>query len=316
LDTLQLSAIEREFVAYAVAQTSPHVRAWRGDQLAADLARAMGPAVALLSDEDTAGDFAEAMSLLGLAPEHFKAKLLDIDGHRFLAQIDFTSTAGDTPFVAIFRGSRLLGAFETRAMVDAIANGFAIFAPAAVRFFHPSHIPMVLPGARVDQHFLAAPVRDMLAREPAPGVSRVTLTAASGLDFFPRYNECYAQVFAARPELQGEVSVESEESLADCLAENLLFEIAVDGAWAGIVAARRQTLAGLDSIFMVEIVLDRDARGQGLGPAVHQHFAREVARIDPNAIVSGTIAAVNVPSLKTARRAGRIEIGAWYWVDL
>jgi hypothetical protein len=30
----------------------------------------------------------------------------------------------------------------------------------------------------------------------------------------------------------------------------------------------------------------------------------------------GTIAARNVPSLRTAERAGRLEIGAWHWVDL
>jgi hypothetical protein len=30
----------------------------------------------------------------------------------------------------------------------------------------------------------------------------------------------------------------------------------------------------------------------------------------------GTISPKNVPSLRTARKAGRIEIGAYHWVDL
>ncbi len=170
--------------------------------------------------------------------------------------------------------------------------------------------------ARIDQHFLAAPVRDMLAQQKVPGFSRVTLTAPGNLEFYPRYVDTYEQVFAARPELRGEVNIESREALADCMAQKMLFAIEVDGAWAGIVAARRQMLASLDSIFMVEILLDQRSRGQALGPAVHQHFAREIALLDPNAIVSGTIAPVNILSLKTARRAGRVEVGAWYWCDL
>jgi hypothetical protein len=49
---------------------------------------------------------------------------------------------------------------------------------------------------------------------------------------------------------------------------------------------------------------------------VHQRLAIKVASVDPSAILTGTIASVNKPSLKTATRAGRIEIGAWYWFDL
>ena len=246
MDKTHHAAIERDFVAYALAQTPPLVHAWRGDQLAEDWARSVARFVSFLSDDDTANAFAETMSVLGLPPEHFKAKLLDVDGHRFLAQIDFTNTAGDTPFVAIFRGSQLPGAFATRTVIDAIAERFAIFAPVGVRFFHPSHVPMVLPGTRADQHFLAAPVGDMLARQEAPGYSRVKLTAPGDLAFYPRYVETYEQVFTMRPELRGEVNIETQEALGGCLAEKLLFEIAVDGAWAGIVAARRQTLAGLE----------------------------------------------------------------------
>jgi hypothetical protein len=67
---------------------------------------------------------------------------------------------------------------------------------------------------------------------------------------------------------------------------------------------------------VVEIVLTRAARGQGLGPAVHQRFARRVAADDPATIIMGTISAKNAPSLRTALRAGRMEIGAWHWIDL
>ena len=67
---------------------------------------------------------------------------------------------------------------------------------------------------------------------------------------------------------------------------------------------------------MNEIVLEGAARGQSLGPAVHQHFAKVVAAENPSGVITGMIASVNVPSLKTAIRAGRIEIGAWHWWEV
>jgi len=105
-------------------------------------------------------------------------------------------------------------------------------------------------------------------------------------------------------------------SLADCLEEGLLFEVFVDGAWSGIIAARRDMIAGVRGVHVVETVLAKAGRGQERGPAVHQRLARSVAASDPAAIIMGTIAAQNAPSLRTARRAGGLEIGARHWVDL
>jgi L-amino acid N-acyltransferase YncA len=123
-------------------------------------------------------------------------------------------------------------------------------------------------------------------------------------------------MYAERPHLEGIVRIESRKSLELCAKEGLLFEIAVDGRVAGIVAAMRRTIASLRGVYMVEIVLDRSARGQALGSAVHQHFATAVAATAPDAVITGKIARENVPSWRTATRAGRIEIGAWYRLDL
>ena len=48
--------------------------------------------------------------------------------------------------------------------------------------------------------------------------------------------------------------------------------------------------------------------GQGLGPAVHQRFARAVAAIDPATVILGTISAKNTPSLRAALNSNRAQI--------
>ena len=176
-------------------------------------------------------------------------------------------------------------------------------------------------SAVIEQHFLAAPANAMVSRPPAPGHSRVKLTRRADLDFYPHYVATYREMYAERPHLEGIVRIESRKSLEACAKQDLLFEIAVDGRMAGIVAAMRQTIANLRGVYMVEIVLDRSARGQALGSAVHQHFATAVAATAPpyapgDPVITGKIARENVPSWRTATRAGRIEIGAWYRLDL
>ena len=314
--TDDLTVLERELNASALAQMHPLVKAWRGDQIDADIGETTAALVALISDEAAARGFAAIMKVLALPPEPFKARLVEIDGHRFLAQIDFTDPSAELPFVAVARATTPPGAIADAGVLRRLAAEFAVFAPRRVQFYHSAHVPLAMPGTYVDRHFLAAPASEMAARAPAPGLTRVALRRPADLRFYPRYAEAYDQMFLERPQLRGDIRVEREESLARCQAEGSLYEIEVDGAWAGIVAARRQVLADLRGVDMTEIVLCRRARGQGLGPAVHQRFAAEIAAADPAAILTGTISPLNGPSLKAASRAGRVEIGAWYWLDV
>ncbi len=90
------------------------------------------------------------------------------------------------------------------------------------------------------------------------------LRRPSNLGFYLHYVETYEQMFAARPQLRGQVRIEPEKSLANCLEQGLLNEIRVDGAWSGIVAASRETFAGVTGGYMNEVVLEAAARALGL----------------------------------------------------
>jgi hypothetical protein len=308
--------LEHELTEYALGQAQPLVYTWLGDQLREDLRKSTASMIALITDDEAARAFSEAMSVLGLPPEPFKARLLEIDGHRFLAQIHFTDRSGKLPYVEVYRASTPLGATDDPFIVRKLCDRFDVFLPQRVRFFHSAHMPLRAPATRVDQHFLVAPARAMATRPVAPGFERIVLRRARNLDFYPRYVAAYEQMFATRPQLRGQVRIEPENSLANCLEQGLLYEIHVDGGWAGIVAASRETVVGVTGCYMNEIVLEGAARGQSLGPAVHQHFAKVVAAENPSGVITGMIASVNVPSLKTAIRAGRIEIGAWHWWEV
>jgi hypothetical protein len=307
--------LEREFSAYALEQVHPLVRAWRGEQLAGDLAKTTADDVRRMHDGEAARHFADTMGL-DLAVEEFLARLVTINGDRFLARIDFQSPSDRNGFIDIIRASTSPGSLADVTVFQRLAEAFSAFSPRKISFYHPAHLPLQAASAVIEQHFLAAPANAMASRPPAPGHSRVNLTRRADLDFYQHYVTTYREMYAERPHLEGIVRIESRKSLESCAKQGLLFEIAVDGRVAGIVAAMRRTIAGLSGVHMVEIVLDRSARGQALGSAVHQHFATAVAATAPDAVITGTIARENIPSWRTATRAGRIEIGAWYRLDL
>src|SRR2546421_340598 len=178
---LDAASLEREFTNYALEQAHPLVRAWRGDQLKTDVYEATKGLVALIADDDTARNYADSMKVLAQPPEQFKMRLVEIGGHRFLAQIDFADPSASLP-----------------------------------------HVPIEAPGTHIDQHFLAGLAREMAARPSAPALARVTLQHPADLAFYPRYVETYEQMFLARPQMRGEVRVESQQTLAVCHAEGLL----------------------------------------------------------------------------------------------
>ncbi len=308
--------LEREFTDCKLEQAHPQVRAWRGDELRRDIQEATRELVALVADDNAARQFAETMKVLSLPAQHYKMRLIEMEGRRFLAHIDFSDPSGSSPFVAIYRASVPPGAISDRTILRRIAGEFAPFAPRRIRFYQPAHVPIAVAGAYIDQRFLAGLARDMAARPEAPGLARVALHRPADLSFYPRYVAAYNEMFLARPQMRGAVRIECETTLAASHAEGLLYEISVGGLWAGIVAARHQVIVGVRGAYMVEILLDSMVRGQRLGPAVHRRFAANVAATDPSTLITGTIAAVNEPSLKAASRAGRVEIGAWHWVDV
>jgi len=73
----------------------------------------------------------------------------------------------------------------------------------------------------------------MAARLVTPGLTRVILKSPPDLGFYPRYVATYNEMFLARPQMQGEASIESEEAPTKSHTERLLYGIAVDRRLGG-----------------------------------------------------------------------------------
>lgn len=312
-----MNDLEREFFAYAMAQTHPFVRECAGTALADNLLNAVRTDVERIDSAQFAAWHGSGRQEFGVTPEAFNNRLMQFGPVRLIAGIRFRNRDSRFPFIGIEQSSIPIGTMtEAADLWRGLQAAFAPFRPYAISFLHPTHFPLLIAGSRADNHVLIGRARSMADR-PSPARSdRVQLAASDGLDFYDRYVALYGDIYAERPWARTELRVEDRKSLQACLSNGLLFEIFVDGVWSGIVAGIHAARGGIDGVEIVDMILARRARGAGLGVAVQRRFAELAARRDPSAVIWGTIADANLPMLRTAERSGRVDVAETRYIEL
>jgi len=314
------SDLENEFVDYAIAQTHPFARDCAGESLRSNLIEVVRLHIQWITSAEFAQSYSAGFESFGASPATFNNRLMQIGPLRLIAGIRFRNLDIRHPFVAIDQSSLPLGTLtDSTQVMDTMRAAFSVFKPRTVSFHHPSHLPLRLSGSAADFHVLIALAQAMAKRAPELGLGRVTLVPCVDLDFYERYVALYDDIHHERAWARAEVRIEDRDSLANFLAQGLLFHVHVDSIWSGIIAGTRwgrEARGAVKGIQVAEIVLAKSARGAGLGVAVQRRFAEHVAAREPDTTIWGTIAHANLPMRRTAERAGRIDIGTTYCIDL
>jgi hypothetical protein len=315
-----------DWLAQAVAQVHPLLREWYSPApLEANLKRQLERDLDWL--ENLGEGFERHLPVIGATPAMDNHRVLEVDGTRVMLGIRFRGGEITLPFVDVVRSSQpVTSADQVRAISDLVRREFAVFKPLKLRFYQPAHLEFQfeLPGASGDKRVLAAPLAAMLAQPAPDGLERVTLqrgTRATDLEFYERYVATYAEAYLERPWLPNESEPESPEDMREHLENGQIFEIFVDGHgvenWSGVTGTEPDTAFGLRGFLVLEMLLAKNVRGQRLGAAVQRRLAEAmVASGEPGDVLYGTIGSNNPPMLTTATRAGRVDVGGWFWTDL
>lgn len=108
---------------------------------------------------------------------------------------------------------------------------------------------------------------------------------------------------------------ESMQDLAALAKAGTLFDVLVDGWWAGVLAADPGVAHGLRGATVIELLLDPAVRGRGYGPHLSTLLARHLPLPDDQ-ILFGTVHIDNTPAYRSALRAGRVDVGGEVLVPL
>jgi L-amino acid N-acyltransferase YncA len=309
-----------DWLEWAVDQVHPQLKTWYSqaqlesnltDQLERDLDRL----------ENLGEGFERNMPVPGATPAMYNHRVNEVAGMQAMLGIRFRGGDTTIPFVDLVRSSQ---AITTAAQVEAfcglVRQEFSIFKPLMVRFYQPAHLEFQfdLPGSSGDKRVLAAPLTTMLAHPKPEGLERVSLRRAETLEFYERYAETYAAIYQERPWLPHESNTHSLEDMQEYLEVAQVFEIFVDDQWAGITGGEPHSDEfALKGFVVIEMLLAKFARGQGLGAAVQYRLAEALQpSSQPIDVLYGTIGSNNPPMLKTAARVGRVDLGGWIWINL
>jgi GNAT superfamily N-acetyltransferase len=311
------------FVDFAAEMASQNLVRWCGkEDLRADVWESFAADVRRrTADLDWARGYATRCPVAQAEPREYQLRILDlgVDG-KVLAGIHFFGLDVDRPFVGLTARTKPLDSREQVArMANRMYDEFARFSPQSMwvyqsvgsREFRLEGIPDLKPDIRL----VAGSVTELQTRPVPPFMDRIDLAHAKSMDFWEEYQLMYERLHAERPALRHRVNVTERDLMERCASAGGLFKVLVDGEWAGIFTGLPTREHGLRGYLVVEEVLDTPYRGHGLGPALQRHFIDQLP-VGKGDLVFGTIDATNRPSIRTAIKVGRADVGGWSFVPI
>lgn len=247
---------------YARHKVHPLVRRWtRAETLETNLRSELEVHLELLHSDVLAAEFQHHCPVAGA--EDYKNRLLNMGGLELLTGIRFLGLDLNQPFVDVMYGSQPVWTLgQLSAVRDVIRQAFAVFKPKRVRVYLSSHGPQLEGDG--DKRLIAAPLGVMLAQPKFDSFDRVRLQQATSLTFYPDYAAIYRELYKEQPELRAVARVEGEDDMQGYLDAGQLFEIFVDGGWAGVTAVYKDVNTGLSG-FCVGVKLSSPERSGGRG---------------------------------------------------
>lgn len=327
-----MDSLFEDLITAHMARVHPAVRAWLpAERIESNIRSQIGAVYHGAQDAAVACELMSAHPVPGAPLDDYRPRLLGprdagADGP-LLTRVCFPAPgAGGAPYAEIVGlGSCPSTADEFRAAASAAVAPFRRLGVAEARLFWPAHAAPDLhqlaatspevnkqdePAWIAPSHRLfALPVRTIQALPLPAHAERVRVERAADLGFYELYADYYRRWHAERPDLQTVVRVESPADMRKCLDSALLSLVFVDDRPAGVMASlRADTAAGAHGYRMVEEFLYPDFRGRALAPAVQRRYIDTLDAPTGEAVL-GWIHPTNLPSIKTATRVGRLDLG-------
>jgi L-amino acid N-acyltransferase YncA len=313
-----------EMARARLAWLHPRVRSWYDDgELLDQLASALEAEVRRVGDVDFGAGFRNDVGVdVGTPPDWANRRIDLASGGWAVTGIRFRGLDPNRPFVDLIATSEPPTPDGLAAVAASVVPAYAPFTPRALRaeVFDPAALVAALetdarfgPRCGIDMHLVAGRVDELLARPRVPAYDHVALRPGAADRLAALVADVYVGLAARNPDVLMWATPESEDSLADCAAQGLLFEVLADANTAGAVAAIRADAHGMRGYSVQEICLDDRYRGRRLAAGVMQHLLERLPA-EAGDVLWGTIHPQNMPSLHNARSIGREPVGGYAWI--
>ncbi len=259
-----------------------------------------------------ATSFAEVAPMSGEAPASYLDRWLALDAQtHVLVGPRYLGRDPDLPFMGVSGAQRRLVAADAEPLKALARREFAPFAPKFV-LVHTADEIGAWPGTRAEHRQLVGRLGDLRARPTPPGLAAVPRNDTA---IYDRYLEIFQADVQRDPVHARHTRAETREDLQELADQGLLFDVEVDGTWAGVVAAEPDARRGVRGATVIELILDHPFRGRGYGAHLSTLLARGLTLPDDQFLI-GTIRADNTRAYRSALAVGRVDVGGEILVPL
>lgn len=238
---------------------------------------------------------------LGLPQNYFLQRHLIINGKHFLTGPRYRGGDIRYPFIDLVA----FDAEPDREIAGIISQEWAEMKPQSVRVLTPEN--RLLPG-KVDQYIYGAAGSDLM---PLPETSSVTIRPA----FQTEYAWCchtMAQAYHPARTLSGladRLKATSESELEQHIAAGNVYIVLAERERAGFILCEKSTLAFLNGYCIREEVIAPAFQGRSLASQAQRLLYHDfLQRSRQPVLLAGTILPENIPSIRTAEKAGRVRL--------
>jgi GNAT superfamily N-acetyltransferase len=252
-----------------------------------------------------AAAFAEVAPEIGQPVAAYLDRWVPIgDGAHVLVGPRYLGRNPNLPFVMVSAGDRPLTPVDRTHLQEVAREHLSAFDPGFVMLTTADPIGG-WPDTRPELRQVVGPLGE-LRRRDAP--AELAVTPRGDTDFYEHYQEMFDRDVARDPVHARHTRVEDRQDLQDLADRGLLFDVRIDGAWAGILAGEPDARRGIRGATVVELILDHPYRGRGYGKHLSTLLSRALPLPDDECLL-GTIHADNVTSYRSALAAGRVDVG-------
>ena len=308
-----------QLAAVTLAMQHPLTRSWDpGDERLPRLARAHEDDLDLASNLEMAAFRASYFAFPGLDAPAYLNRWQPVSADlNALLSIRFEGLNRERPFVDLSGLSRPWNVADLPALKRAALEVYGIFAPLYLRLFSSAPVG-ALPGLGRDRRFVAAPVTE-LAGLKTTIPPELNLRPTEDDRHLVQAKAAYAALDVQHPAHARQAQILDAEQLQEAIDAGLMFDVLVQGEWAGYAGVHPDEDLGLPSYSVQELLLSPAFRGRGSGAHLTTLLTRAILAArpeEPGRVLFGTIHPDNTGAYPAALRAGRTDVGGWVQLPL
>lgn len=271
------------------------------------------------TDDDAAKRFYDYVKKEGSTPDDYKYKLIITPLGEMITSIRYVGGDLNKPAVyLIHKYFDLKELKDIKLIGEIIEKEYAVFKPKRLRWYSSAiETELIEDNDFIDGDLIyVAEFVDNLKKQSLPkNFNKVTIHHATSLNWYSEYQKGFESIYKKQPAFIEMVQVESKDTFNELINKQLLFEINVDGNWAGIIAADKGHDYFFKGYYIVEEFLIEEFRGKQLASSAQRHLINQLES-NTNEMLFGTIHFGNPASLRTALSAKRKVIGMYVFADL